>query len=291
MKIGLNFQLTDSTPHPADLARKCEALGFESMFVNEHVVFPVHVKTPYLANPKEPIPEYYAHFADPFISIAFAGAATRTIKLGTCISLVAEHEPIALAKELATLDQLSNGRVIFGVGAGWLREEAEVMGVRFGRRWAVAMEHLRAMKELWTRPEASFDGEFVKFPPVRSYPKPSQKPHIPIHIGAGGLGTSAIERALRHTVLIGDGWMPAGLKPDQLKSALATLNKMCAEAGRDPNAIEISICVPQLKRSAALAAIEQYGAAGAHRVIPIVGGADFEKTPDIVERIAEAFLG
>jgi probable F420-dependent oxidoreductase len=291
VKIGLNFQLTDSTPHPAELARKCEAFGFESMFVNEHVVFPVHVKTPYLANPKEPIPEYYAHFADPFISIAFAAAATRTIKLGTCVSLVAEHEPLALAKELATLDQLSSGRLIFGVGAGWLREEAEVMGVKFNRRWEVAIEKLRAMKTLWTSREASFDGEFVKFPPVRSYPKPLQKPHVPIHIGAGGLGTSAIERALRHTVMAGDGWMPAGLKPDQLKSALASLKKMCAEAGRDSSKIEISICVPQMKKSAARAAIEQYREAGAHRVIPIVGGGDFEKEPDVVEKVAEAFFG
>jgi probable F420-dependent oxidoreductase len=291
VRIGLNFQLTDTTPHPADLARKCETLGFESMFVNEHVVFPVQIKTPYLANPKEPIPEYYAHFADPFIALAFAAAATRHLKLGTCISLVAEHEPIALAKEIATLDHYSQGRLLFGVGAGWLREEAEVMGVRFGRRWDVAVEHLQAMKELWTKTEASFEGEFVKFPPVRSFPKPLQKPHVPIHIGAGGLGTSAIERALRHTVLVGNGWMPAGLGPDQLKSALVSLKNMCAEAGRDANEIEISICVPQMKKSAARAAIEQYGEAGAHRVIPIVGGADFEKNPAVVEMVADAFIG
>jgi probable F420-dependent oxidoreductase len=291
VKIGLNFQLTDTTPHAAELARKCEALGFESMFVNEHVVFPVQAKTPYLANPKEPIPEYYPHFADPFISIAIAAAVTQRLKVGTCISLVAEHEPIALAKEIATLDHFCGGRVLFGVGAGWLKEEAEVMGVEFGRRWEFAVEYLRAMKELWTRPEASFDGNFVKFPPVKCYPKPFHKPHTPIHIGAGGLGTSAIERALRHTVMVGDGWMPAGLKPDGLKSALATLRRMCEEAGRDFNAIEISMCVAQMKKSAAREAIDQYGDAGAHRVIPIVGGADFEKMPDIVERVADAFLG
>jgi probable F420-dependent oxidoreductase len=291
MKIGLNFQLTDTTPHPAELARQCEALGFESMFVNEHVIFPVHVKTPYLANPREPIPEYYARFADPFISIAMAAAATRSLKVGTSISLVAEHEPIALAKEIATLDHFSGGRVIFGIGAGWLREEAEVMGVEFGRRWEIAVEHLQAMKELWTKAEASFSGRFVKFPPVKCYPKPLHKPHTPIHIGAGGLGVAAIERALRHTVLIGDGWMPAGLRPDDLKRALATLKSMCEEAGRDFNAIEISMCVPQMKKSAARAAIDQYGEAGAHRLIPIVGGADFEKSPAIVATVADAFLG
>lgn len=290
MKIGLNFQLTDKSPHPAELARKCETLGFESMFVNEHVIFPVGARTPYLANPHEPIPEYYAHFADPFISIAMAAAATTTLRVGTAISLVAEHEPIALAKEIATLDHFSGGRVIFGVGAGWLREEAEVMGVEFRRRWRVAVEYLQAMKELWTRDEASFDGEFVKFPPVKCYPKPAHKPHTPIHIGAGGLGTSAIERALRHTVAIGDGWMPAGLRPDQLKESLALLKRMCEEAGRDFEAIEISMCVPQMKKSAARAAIEQYREAGAYRLIPIVGGADFDKDPDIVERIADAFL-
>jgi probable F420-dependent oxidoreductase len=290
MKIGINFQLTDSTPHPAELARQCEALGFESMFVNEHVVFPVGAKTPYLANPKEPIPEYYAHCLEPFIALAMAAVATTKMRLGTCISLVAEHEPIALAKEIATLDHLCGGRLIFGVGAGWLREEAEVMGVDFRRRWKVAVEYLRAMKELWTKTEASFDGEFVKFPLVKCYPKPAHKPHTPIHIGAGGLGTAAIERALRNTVAVGDGWMPAGLNPEQLKQALATLKRMCEEAGRDFNAIEISMCVAQLKKAAARAAIEQYGAAGAHRVIPIVGGADFDKDPDVVEKTAEAFL-
>jgi alkanesulfonate monooxygenase SsuD/methylene tetrahydromethanopterin reductase-like flavin-dependent oxidoreductase (luciferase family) len=150
MKIGII--LTDSTPHPGELARQCEALGFESMFVNEHVIFPVGAKTPYLANPKEPIPEYYAHFLEPFIALAMAAVATTKMKLGTCISLVAEHEPIALAKEIATLDHLCGGRLIFGVGAGWLREEAEVMGVDFRRRWKVAVEYLRAMKELWTSP-------------------------------------------------------------------------------------------------------------------------------------------
>jgi len=291
MKIGINLQLTDSTPHPAQLARKCETLGFESMFVNEHVIFPVAPKTPYLANPKEPIPEYYAHFLDPFIALAMAAMTTTTLKLGTCISLVAEHEPIALAKEIATLDHLCGGRFIFGVGAGWLRDEAEVMGVDFRRRWDIALEYLRAMKELWTKPEANFEGEFVKFPPVKCYPKPAHKPHPPIQIGAGGLGTAAIERALRNTVAVGDGWMPAGLAPEQLQKELNRLKQMCEEAGRDFNAIEISANVPPLKKNAAKAAIERYAAAGAHRVITILGGTAFDQDPNALEKAADAFLG
>ncbi len=147
------------------------------------------------------------------------------------------------------------------------------------------------MKELWTKPEASFEGEFVRFPPVKCYPKPAHKPHPPIHIGAGGLGTAAIERALRNTVAVGDGWMPAGLRPEQLKEALGTLKRICEQADRDFNAIEISANVPPLKKSAAKAAIEHYEAAGAHRVTTILAGSAFDQDPAALEKAADAFLG
>jgi probable F420-dependent oxidoreductase len=290
MKIGINFQLTGKTPHPMELARKCEALGFESMFVNEHVIFPVNPKTPYVANPSEPIPEYYAHFPDPFVALAMAAAVTKTIQLGTAVSLVTEHEPIALAKQLATLDHWSGGRIIYGAGAGWLREESEVMGVNFRRRWEMAVEYLRAMKELWTKEEASFDGEFVKFPPVKCNPKPARKPHIPIHIGAGGF-KAGNDRALRNTVAIGDGWMPPVLKPDQMAVELPKLKRMCEEAGRDFNAIEISVSLPPVKKARAQELIERYAAGGVHRVIPTLGGLAFQNDPDIIEKVAEAYIG
>ena len=146
------------------------------------------------------------------------------------------------------------------------------------------------MKELWTKPEASFDGEFVSFPPVKCYPKPAHKPHPPIHMGAGGLGTAAIERALRNTVALGDGWMPAGLRPEQLRDALRTLKRMCEEAGRDFNAIEISANVPPLKKSAARDAIEQYEPPAPIALPRSWQGPLSTRIPSL-EKAADAFLG
>ncbi|HZY60191.1 MAG TPA: TIGR03619 family F420-dependent LLM class oxidoreductase [Candidatus Binataceae bacterium] len=292
MKIGLNMQITDTTPHPMDIARKCEAWGFESMFVNEHVLVPVNCKTPYyFGRPGDPIPEYYAHFPEPFIALAMAAAVTKNIKIGTCVSLVAEHEPIALAKAIATLDFLAGGRFVFGVGGGWLRHEAEIMGVDFPRRWRMVVEYLRAMKEIWTNEEASFEGEFVSFPPVKCYPKPASKPHPPIHIGAGD-HKGPCDRALRNTVAVADGWMPTLMSPQRLATELATLQRMCLEAGRNFRSLEISIALGwQYTKAQARTLIKEYGAIGVHRIIPTLGGTAFDEDPDIIDKVADAFLG
>jgi probable F420-dependent oxidoreductase len=292
MKVALNMQITDTTPHPMEIARQCEALGFEAMLVNEHMVVPVNPKTPYhYGPPGAPIPEYYAHFPEPFIALAMAAAVTKNIKLGTCISLVPEHEPIALAKEIGTLDFLSGGRFVFGVGAGWLRDESEVMGVDFRRRWPMTVEYLRAMKELWTKREASFQGEFVSFPPVRCYPKPVHKPHPPIHIGAGD-HKGPCDRALRNTVAVGDGWMPTLLSPERMGKELVTLRRMCEEAGRDFNALELSIALGwQYTREQAHKLMEEYEAIGVHRIIPTIGATGFDDDPAIIDKVADAFLG
>jgi probable F420-dependent oxidoreductase len=291
MKVGLNMQITDTTPHPMEIARDCEAWGFESMFVNEHMVVPVNPKVQYyFGRPGDPIPEYYAHFPQPFIALAMAAAVTTNIKLGTCVSLVPEHEPIALAKEIATLDFLSGGRFVFGVGGGWLRDESEVMGVDFRRRWPMTVEYLRAMKELWTKREASFQGEFVSFPPVRCYPKPAQKPHPPIHIGAGDRNGSC-DRALRNTVAVADGWMPTLMSPERMEKELGTLRRMCEEAGRDFNSLEISIALGwQYTKAQARTMMKEYEAVGVHRIIPTIGATGFDED-HIIEKIADAFLG
>jgi probable F420-dependent oxidoreductase len=219
-----------------------------------------------------------------------AAAVTKNIKLGTCVSLVPEHEPIALAKEIGTLDFLSGGRFIFGVGGGWLRDESEVMGVDFPRRWEITVEYLRAMKELWTKRESSFQGEFVSFPAVRCYPKPAQKPHPPIHIGAGDRNGSC-DRALRNVVAVADGWMPTLMTPQRMEKELATLRRMCAEAERDFGAIEISIALGwQYTKAQARAMIKDYAAFGVHRIIPTIGATGFEEH-HMVEKIADAFLG
>jgi probable F420-dependent oxidoreductase len=165
----------------ATVSKKCEALGFESMFIPEHPIIPVDYKTPYpLGDGK--IPEPYAHMPDPFVLLAFAACATERLKIGSGICLVPERDPIVLAKEVATLDYYSGGRFLFGIGAGWLADETEIMGVEFKKRWEVTQEYVMAMKALWTEAEPSFAGEYVRFPKVKSYPKPVQKPHPPIHL-------------------------------------------------------------------------------------------------------------
>jgi probable F420-dependent oxidoreductase len=265
MKIGLLAFVGAQTVDPAALARKCEALGFESFYLPEHAIIPVEHKTRYPLSKDGEIPEPYAQMVDPFVGLALAAAATRTIGLGTGICLVPERHPIVLAKEVATLDHYSGGRFIFGIGAGWLRDESEIMGVDFKQRWPITREYIRAMKELWTQPQASFNGEFIKFPAVKCNPKPARKPHPPIHIGAGGIGRS-MDRALRDTVEIGDGWAPLGLTPEALATELGKLKKMCAEAGRDFSKLEITMYAPRTDGDPARIR-EHYREAGAHRLI------------------------
>jgi probable F420-dependent oxidoreductase len=180
---------------------------------------------------------------DPFIWLAAAAVSTKHLKLGTNICLVPQHDPIHLAKTVASLDVLSGGRVLFGVGSGWMEEEAPIMGYAFKQRWARTMECLRAMKNLWTQDEASFSGAFVSFPRIYSYPKPVQKPHPPILIGAGNPASNNIH-ALKRVVEIADGWQPGFFTPAQIKGHLGTLKEMCAAAGRDYAALDITLLVP-----------------------------------------------
>ncbi len=264
MTVGLQAFVTETTADPARIARKAEALGFDSIFIPEHPMIPVHHRTPYPIGDGS-IPEFYAHMPDPFVSLAHAAATTSRIKLGTGICLVPEREPIVMAKEIATLDFWSGGRFIFGIGAGWLADESEIMGVEFKRRWPMTREYIAAMKELWTKPEPSFEGKFVRFPKVKFFPKPVQKPHPPVVIGAGGIGPSC-ERALKDTVAMGDGWMPLGLSPAQLAAELGNLRRMCAEAGRDFGKLEITFLMLELPKEPARA-IREYHEAGAHRVL------------------------
>ena len=265
MKIGVLTFVTSLTADPAALARKAEELGFESFYLPEHPIIPVNYATRYPGNPEGKLPESGAHFIDPFIGLAWAAAATKRIGLGTGICLVPEHDPIILAKTIATLDYYSGGRFIFGIGAGWLAEESEIMGVSFKRRWPMTREYIRAMKELWTKDEASFEGEFLKFPPVKCFPKPARKPHPPVHIGATA-GGKLRERALRDTIAIGEGWAPLGLTPAVLAEELAKLKKMADEAGRDFKQIEISLYGPSADGDPQRI-IKEYEEAGAHRLI------------------------
>jgi probable F420-dependent oxidoreductase len=269
VKIGILAYIKENTA-PADVvARRCEELGFESIWLPEHPIMSASFRPPQTAVSAEAYQDragdWYARLPDPFVSLTMAAAATTRIRIATGICLVPEHEPITLAKTVATLDYYSNGRLLFGIGAGGIPEVSKIMGVDFRRRWEVTGEYIRAMKELWTSNESSFAGEFVRFPPVKCFPKPRQKPHPPIHIGAGGITLNYI-RALRNTVAFGDGWAPLAVAPDRLTEDLRTLRELCAHAGRDFDAIEISIFFP-IELADARETIRAYQAAGAHRLV------------------------
>ena len=181
------------------------------------------------------IPWTYAHFADPYIALARASAATTTIKLGTGITLVPERNPLLLAKEIATLDHFSGGRFLFGIGAGWNREETEIFGGDFDHRWTQTREAVAVMKELWTQDAAEFRGRYYNFPPVQCNPKPVQQPHPPVILG--GLA----RRVLQRVAAWGDGWLPNRITPSQVEDSRKKLDELAAERGRDPRALTISV--------------------------------------------------
>jgi probable F420-dependent oxidoreductase len=288
MKIGILGFVTTRSVDPITLAQKLEACGFESLYLPEHPILPVEHKTPYPMSPDGRIPDPYGQMIDPFVGLALAAAATKRIRLGTGICLVPERDPLVLAKEVATLDHYSGGRFDFGIGAGWLRDESEIMGVEFKRRWPITREYIRAMKELWTKPHASFEGEFIKFPKVISDPKPMQKPHPPIHIGAGGIGP-AMDRALRDTVAIGDGWAPLGVPPAALTVELKKLKQLCAEAGRDFSKLELTMYAPAMEGDAKNT-IAAYREVGVQRLIHILQDPSPKAWEKQVDDIAQAWL-
>src|SRR5207244_1860172 len=199
MKIGVNMTLSSQSIDVAVLAHKAESLGFESLWLPEHPIIPVRVTTRYQGSPDGAIPPSMSDIADPFLALARASAVTTTLKLGTGICLVPERNPLLLAKEIATLDHFSNGRFLFGIGAGWLQEETEIMGGDFAHRWGQTREAVLAMKELWTKTESKYSGQFYNFPAVRSFPKPAAKPHPPVLLG----GSS--KYVFRRIVEWGDG--------------------------------------------------------------------------------------
>jgi probable F420-dependent oxidoreductase len=288
MKLGLCLGFTDRSETPDVVARKCEELGFESMFTGEHPIIPV-VAGAIIALGNSVMPEYYERIPDPFISLTVAACATRRIRLGTAVCLAAERHPIILAKEVATLDYYSRGRLMLGVGGGWLREETEIMGHEFRRRWIVVREYVRAMKELWTKDEASFEGEFVNFPPVKCWPKPAQKPNPPVYICTGA-GPN-FDRRLKDTAAVADGWMPTGLSPDQLAVEVMKLKQLCAEAGRDFSSIEITILGQAAADQAqARKQTEQYEAAGATRMLFLLTPIPPGKAGVTITPIADAYL-
>ena len=172
IKVGVSIPTVIGNPiDMATVAKRAEELGFESIWAPEHTLVPVNVETRFPYSEDGAVPPYYSHMMDPFVALSHASASTSTIKLGTGVTLLPERNPILLAKVIASLDHFSGGRTVVGIGAGWLREELDIMGGNFRRRWSQARESVLAMKELWTKDVSEFHGEFYDFPPVRSFPQ------------------------------------------------------------------------------------------------------------------------
>ena len=281
MNIGVSIPLPAYLVDPGAMARTAEQLGFESFWCAEHPFIPVQSASRFPGSEDGVIPETYSHFVDPFVALARASGTTSRIKLATGIVLVPERHPLVLAKEVSTLDLFSGGRFLFGIGAGWLREETEIMGGDFDHRWTQTRESVLAMKELWTMREAEFHGKYYDFPPVRSYPKPAQKPHPPVLLGGGA------KNVLQRVVAWGDGWLPNRVTPDQLRESRATLDRLAKDAGRDPAAITISVHGQPADRDQ----VRRYLDAGATRVIirPATSSSEADMVRELT-RIAETVM-
>jgi probable F420-dependent oxidoreductase len=228
--FGLQIFPTDKTIQPVELAKAAEERGFDSLFFPEHTHIPVSRKTPFPGGGD--LPEQYWRSQDPFVALAAAAAVTEKIKIGTGICLVIERDPIVLAKECATLDFISNGRFILGIGAGWNQEEMENHGADFKNRWKVVREKILAMKAIWTQDEAEYHGDFVDFDPIWSWPKPKQAGGPPIWMGANSKWV--FDRVADYC----DGWMPIG---GPGSGGMANLKAACDRAGRDVNDITLAL--------------------------------------------------
>jgi len=263
MDFGVAMFPTDYAIRPDDLARELEARGFESLWVPEHTHIPANRRSPWPGGAA--LPREYWHTYDPFVALALAAAATTRLKLATGICLVIERDPIITAKEVASLDHLSGGRFIFGIGGGWNAEEMEHHGTPFKARWRVLRERILAMKALWTKEEAEFHGEFVRFDRSWSWPKPSGKPHPPILMG--GDGPTTLDRVIEYC----DGWMPIGARAGSgLLGRIATLRERWAQAGRDAKTLDVTIFAAR-PEPVALGSLREVGVTRAVFMIPSAG--------------------
>ena len=291
-KIGVRIPSPEPSleADPAFCGRIAEELGFESIWYPDHPILPVsttannrYTKDFHEGVPTDgSIPDIYAHLPDPLISLASAAAATTRLMLGTGIILVPERNPLLLAKEVATLDRLSGGRLLLGVGAGWIREETEIMGGDPDHRWGQTREAILAMQALWTNEPAQFHGRFYDFPPVRSNPKPLSDPYPPVLIGG------ETQRAFERIVEWGDGWLPWSLTPQEVAEGRRKLESLASDAGRGPAAITTTVYGILPRREL----VRSFFDAGADRVVvrreTTVNG-ESEMAADL-ERIAEEVL-
>ncbi|MBV9116150.1 MAG: LLM class F420-dependent oxidoreductase [Acetobacteraceae bacterium] len=257
MDFGVLMFFTDYAISAVDLAKALEERGFESVWAPEHSHIPLSRKTPFPGGGD--LPKKYYDAMDPFVTLTAAAAATRTLKVGTGVCLVAQRDPIQTAKLVASIDQVSGGRFLFGIGNGWNQDEMEDHGTVFEARHKLARERVEAMKEIWTKPKAEYHGEMVSFGPMMAWPKPLQKPHPPVIVG-GAFPYSA-RRAIRY----GDGWIPQAARKgySEIAELIPQFREMAKAAGRDPDSIEITVWFP--KREADL--MRRYQELGVSRIV------------------------
>src|SRR5581483_7822688 len=233
MDFGVAMFPTDYAIRVDELARVVEARGFESIWFPEHTHIPTSRLSPWPGGPV--LPKEYWHTHDLFVALATAAAVTTRLRVGSGICLLVERDPITTAKEVASLDALSGGRALFGIGGGWNAEEMEDHGTDFRERWRVLRERVLAMKKIWTEDEPSFEGEFVRFGPLWSWPKPVQRPHAPVLLGGHG------PRALARVVDYCDGWLPISVRAGDIAAEITSLRRLAEEKGRDPATIAVSV--------------------------------------------------
>ena len=239
MQIGLFLFCTDYSMPIDRLAVAAEQRGFDSIWLPEHTHIPASRGTPYPGGGE--LPREYSHTLDPFVALGIAAGVTKNLKLATGICLAIEHQVLTLAKTVATLDHISNGRVLLGLGAGWNREEMENHGTRYKSRFRKLEEQMAALREIWTSDEATFHGEFENFDAVWSWPKPIQKPHVPMILGG------ETDYTLKRIVRLADGWLPRAMNPERVLKGIGKLESFAADAGRKMDSISISVFAPPPK--------------------------------------------
>ena len=280
MKFGVAIFPTEAVQPPSEIAAMAEERGFECLLFPEHTHIPASRESPYPGGGE--LPSWYARTFDPFVALSAAAAATSRLLIGTGICLVIERDPIITAKEVASVDVLSGGRFLFGVGAGWNVEEMRGHGTEASRRFGVMRERIEAMKAIWTEDEASYSGRYVGFERIWCWPKPAQKPHPPVLVGGNG------PRVLDRVLAYGDEWMPNRTSVEELTARIAELGARAAQAGRDPIPVTVVGAEPDA------AAIERLAQAGVHRVVVWLPQEDADAVERGFDRYAaamEQFVG
>jgi len=274
MHFGASMFCTDYSMTPAELGPALEDRGFESFWAPEHSHIPSSRLSPWGGGPE--LPKRYYDVIDPFVGLATAAMTTKKLKLATGVCLIIQRDPIQLAKEVATLDYLSGGRFIFGIGAGWNREEMADHGTDPKTRIKLMAERVAMLKTIWTETEPKFKGEFQSFEPMMTWPKPAQKPHPPILVGG------AMPHAARRAIAYGDGWMPLGGRGADVLSELPRFRQMAAEAGRDPDSVPVSISAAAMDEDL----LKRYRDAGVERVMFSLASEKAETVLPVLDKIA-----